>query len=173
MKVAIVIPQNGFKDESLKAISEMLEKWNVEAVIASVSNEKAVGYHGAVAVPKIKIDSLRSNDFNAIVLIGGPGVERYSLYDFRPLLDILKHFSMNGKVVAGIDNAIKIIARANIIAGVKVAAPKDEDARRLAVLYKGILTNSYIELDKNVLTLNDPERSEELADRLLAKLGAK
>jgi putative intracellular protease/amidase len=173
MRVAIIIPQKGFKDESLREIVDMLSKWQVEAVVASYSSEAAVGYHGAVVKPKMSAAQVKSSDFDAMVLIDGPGIEQYTLYDFRPLLDTVRHFTTNGKVVAGIGNAVKILARANVIAETKISTPKDEETKRLAVLYKGILTNNYIELDKNVLTLNAPDKAMELANMLLVRLGVK
>ena len=173
MRVAVVIPQRGFKDESLKAMVGPLGKWNVDAVVASYSSEDAVGYHGAVVKPKMSAALVKSQDFDAILLIDGPGVEQYTLYDFRPLLDTVRHFAVNGKIVAGIGNAVRIMARANIIAGIKVSVPKDEETKRLAVLYKGVLTSNYMESDRNILTLNEPDKANELADMLLAKLGAK
>ncbi len=173
MRVAVVIPQRGFKDESVKAVLELSGKWNVDAVVASYSSEDAVGYHGAVVKPKMSAALVKSSDFDAILLIDGPGVDQYTLYDFRPLLDTVRHFALNGKLVAGMGNAVKIMARANIIAGTKISAPKDEETKRLAVLYKGVLTNNSIELDKNILTLNAPEKTDEFANILLTKIGAK
>lgn len=173
MRVAIIIPQRGFKDESLHAATELLGKWHVDAVVASYSSEDAVGYHGAVVKPDQSAALVKSSDFDALLLVDGPGVDQYTLYDFRPLLDTVRHFSMNKKIVAGIGNAVKIIARANIITDTKVSVPRDEETRRLVVLYKGILTNNYLEYDKNVLTLNNPEKAEEMANMLLEKLGIK
>lgn len=173
MRVAIIIPQRGFKDESLRAATDLLGKWHVEAVIASYSSGDSVGYHGAVVKPAMSAALVKSSDFDAILLIDGPGVDQYALYDFRPLLDTIRHFSMNGKAIAGIGNAIKILARANVVADTKIASPKEDETKRLAVLYKGILTNSYLEQDKNILTLNAPEKVDELIDRLLVKLGVK
>ena len=173
MRVVVIIPQRGCKDESLQASVGLLRKWHIDTVVASYSSEDAFGYHGASVKPDQNAALVKSADFDAIILIDGPGVDQYTLYDFRPLLDTVRHFSSNGKLVAGIGNAVKIIARANIISGAKIAAPREEETKRLAVLYKGVLTRNYLECDKNVITLSDPEKAEEMAGLLLTKLGIK
>ncbi len=173
MRVAIVIPQRGFKDESLSAVSAMLSKWHVEAVVASYSSGDVTGYHGAVVRPDVNAALVKAADFDALVLIDGPGVDQCALYDFRPLLDTVRMFQMSRKLVAGIGNAVKIIARANVIANTKIAAPRDVEAKRLATLYKGVLTANHLEFDKGILTLNDPEKAEEFASRLIERLGVK
>ena len=173
MRVAVIIPQRGFKDESLRAAVELFSKWHVDAVVASYSSEDAVGYHGAIVKPTMSAALVKASDFDAILLIDGPGVDQYTLYDFRPLLDTVKYFYSSGKLIAGIGNAVKIMARANVIANAKIAAPKDDETKRLAALYKGIFTNNYMELDKNILTLNAPEKADELANKMLVQLGLK
>ena len=171
MRIAVVVPQNGFKDETVNVAREFLLKWHVEPVIASLSVGDCRGYHGAAAKTIINIDNVRTVDFDGILLVDGPGVEQYAMYDYRPLLDAVRHFYEGGKLVAGVGNAIKILARANVIANVKIAAPKDEEARRLSILYRGILTRNGIESDRNVVTLGRQEMMNEFMSAILRELG--
>jgi hypothetical protein len=82
-------------------------------------------------------------------------------------------FSTRKKLIAGIGNSLKIIARANIISGVKVAPVKDEDTRRLVSLYHGIESKEDPEFDKDILTLGNNDKTLVFIDLLLRKLGAK
>jgi putative intracellular protease/amidase len=175
MKVALLIPQRDFKDESVANAKEMLEKWHVDAVIASYYSGECVGYHGATYRPQLNAASLNPQDFDAIIIIDGLGVDTYKLYDFRPLLDTLRLFSSSKKIVAGISNGIKVIARANIIADTKVSIPNNEEVRRLVGLYKGVPSKNYLEFDKGVLTLSipDPDKVSEFTGLLINKLGVK
>ncbi len=173
MKVAILVPPRDFKDESVSSLLLMLGKWGIDPVITSYSAKECIGYHGAVYKSGMDASSLSPRDFGALVLIDGKGVDSYKLYDFRPLLDTVKLFSMNGKVVAGIGNAIKIIARANIISNVKIAMPKDEDGHRLVILYHGTPSKEEVELDKNILTLSNNDKILGFADMLIRRLGAR
>lgn len=173
MKVAILIPPKDFKDESVSAAKLMLEKWNVQPVITSYSNKECVGAHGAVYKPDLNTGRLLPSEFDGIILIDGAGIDSYKLYDFRPLLDIVKLFSDQKKPVCAVGNAMKIVARANIIQNVKIAMPKDDESKRLVLLYRGVPSENELEFDKNVLTLNNPGMIDEFTTRLLEHLGAK
>lgn len=173
MKVAILIAPKDFKDESVSKIKLMLEKWGVRATITSYSTHDCVGYHGAVYKPDINAAKINPNDFDALLLVDGKGVDDYKLYDFRQLLDTVKLFQMKSKPIAAINNAIKIVARANIIQNVKVAMPKDEDSRRLIILYHGTPSKNEIEDDKGIMTLSNPDKVYDFADMIVTKLGVK
>ncbi|MDE1823953.1 MAG: DJ-1/PfpI family protein [Candidatus Micrarchaeota archaeon] len=173
MKVALLVAPKQFRDESVSHSLPMLEKWGVSPTLVSYSTHDCVGYRGAVYKVGLNGGKLHPDDFDAIILVDGPGVDTYKLYDFRPLLDIMKLFAQKGKLIATVGNAVKIIARANIITGVKIATPRDEESRRLVVLYRGVESDKHLELDKNIMTLNDGEKIEEMTDMLLGKLGAK
>ena len=139
----------------------------------SYSTHELVGYHGAVYNADINAAKITPYDFDAIILVDGKGVDEYKLYDFRQLLDTIKLFSIQKKMIAAIGNSIKIIARANIISNVKIAMPKDEDTKRLVILYHGIPSKEDPQFDNNILTLGDDDKIMSFSDLLLKKLGAK
>lgn len=173
MKVAVLIAPKNFKDESVSRAKTMLEKWGVEPVISSYSTHDCVGYHGATYPVGLNAAKVRSDDFDALLLMDGPGVDSYKLYDFRTLLDLVKAFSMKGKPVAAIGNAVKIVARANVINGVKVSVPNDRESMRLAVLFKGVVSEKPMESDKNIMTLSNSDGVEQFLGMMLEKMGAK
>ena len=173
MKVAILVSPKDFKDESLSNLKLMLDKWGVESVLTSYSTHELVGYHGAVYNAGINAAKIVPGDFDAIILIDGKGVDEYKLYDFRQLLDMIKLFSDKKKIIAAIGNSMKIVARANIVSNVKIATPKDEDTKRLVILYHGIPSKEELEFDKNILTLSNNDKILDFSDLLLKKLGAK
>ena len=173
MRIALVIAPRGFKDESVAAAREMFKKWGIETVIASFTSNECTGYHGATCMPDMNVGRIDASQFDAIVLIDGPGVDQYKLYDVRPLLDVVKIFSGNKKLICGMNNSIKIMARANVVANTRLAMPKDEETRRLVELYKGIPSSKSIEFDNNLLTANDSSQAYQFMDLLLEKLGAK
>ncbi|MDE1767840.1 MAG: DJ-1/PfpI family protein [Candidatus Micrarchaeota archaeon] len=173
MRVAILIAPKDFKDESVSNAKLLFQKWNIEAVITSYSTKECVGYHGAIYKPDINAAKLDPQNFDALFLVDGKGVEEYKLYDFRALLETVKQFSINKKPIAAINNAIKIVARANIVSNVKIATPQDSEIQRLVALYHGTASRNEIEDDKGILTLSNPEKIYEFADLLVSKLGAK
>lgn len=173
MRIAMLIPPKGFRDESVSSAKGMLEKWGITVTITSYSTKECLGYHGAVYMPDINAGRMKSEDFDGILLVDGTGVDQYKLYDFRPLLDTLSVFANSGKIVAGIGNAIKVMARANIISDLRVATPKDEETKRLIQLYHGKTSENYIEDQKNIITLSDPEKIDQLSDIIIRRLGVK
>lgn len=173
MKVALLVAPKDFRDESVSNLMMMLSKWGIDYAVTSYTTKDCVGYHGAVYRPSVNAENLRADDFDALVLVDGKGIDSSRLYDFRPLLDKVKVFSDRQKVIAAIDNSIKIISRANIIQNTKIAMPKDEEARRLALLYHAIASKSEVESDKNIVTLSNPDKILDFADALIRKLGAR
>ncbi len=173
MRAAILVPPKDFKDESVSNLRTMLGKWGIECVLTSYSTSELVGYHGAVYNVELNSAKISPDEFDVLILVDGKGVDEYRLYDFRQLLDLVKLFSMRKKLVAGIGNSLKIIARANIISGVKIAPVKDEDTRRLVALYHGIESKEDPEFDKGILTLGSNDKILVFIDILLRRLGAK
>lgn len=173
MKVAMLIAQRDFKDESVSVSKLMLEKWDISVSIASYYTRDCIGYHGAVYKPDIDAAYLNPDDFDALILIDGKGIDEFKLCDFRPLLDTVKLFSSRHKPIAAISNAVKILARANIISGVKVAVARDDESIRLVSLYRGVRSHSEMESDKGILTLSNPDMIYDFADLIITTLGAK
>ena len=173
MRAAIVIAPRDFRDETASMAKGMFEKWKVEPVIASYTLKDCVGQHGAAYKPGMKAGDVRAGDFDAIFLVDGDGVDSFKLYDQFPLLDIVRSFSSNGKIVAGVNNAVKIIARANIVSGKKVSIPKDAETERLVRLYRGVVSREPMECSTNVMSLNDYSKTEEFVGAILDKLGVR
>ncbi len=172
MKIIVLIPSADFKDETLSKSKIMLEKWGVEPIISGYTAGKCSGIHGAVCIPRIHASKIEAWNYDGILLVDGTGVDTLKMYDYRPLLDTVRQFSLNGKVVAAVGNAMKIIARANVISGITVAQPQDEDTERLVRLFKGKVSDSPMESQGNILTLGDNSRIEEFVRVVLDKLGA-
>ena len=173
MKIAVIIPPKDFKDETLSMAKLLMNKWEVKPVISSYTSSPCTGVHGAVAIPEVNASKLEVQDYSALLLIDGTGVDSYNLYDFRPLLDLIKNFSASGKVVGAIGNAIKVISRANIITDTKVSAPPDEESQRLIRIYKGVNSQNPVEVDKNVVTARSSENAETFISTVLDAIGAK
>ncbi len=171
MKVAMLIAPKDFRDESVSTLKMMFDKWDVQTVITSYSTHDCVGSHGAVYKPDLNSARINPDDFDALLLIDGNGIDSYKLYDFRPLLDTVKLFSMRAKPIAALGNAIKIIARANVVSGVKTSMPRDEETRRLVILYHGVASKEDMDFDRNIATLGNSDKVLDFASFLLHKLG--
>ena len=173
MKVAIFIAPSDFKDETVSSARSLLEKWGVEGVITSMTMKECKGYHGAVYKPQINSAYVNPDDFSAILLVDGIGVESYKLYETKQLIDTVKMFYSSGKIVAAVGNAMKILAKASVVLNTKVAAPADPETKRIVMLYKGIPSENEVEVQKNVITAGKSDKTSELVGLMLDSLGLK
>lgn len=171
VSVAVIIPPRNFRDETLSLLELLLAKKDIRKVVASVNPRDCTGYHGAVVRPETTFKELDPARTAAIILADGPGVDSFKLYDYRPLLDAVKTFHDQGRVVAAIGNGIKIAARANVIRDTKVAESTDKEEDGVVRLYRGVPSKGHLVSDKNVITLSDPERIDELVVLLSEVLG--
>ncbi len=171
MKFAIFIAPKDFKDETVSMLKRVFEKWGVQYSIASYANKDCIGYHGAVYKPDINAAKISPMDFDGIVLADGKGFEDYRLFEYRPLLDTITMFNERGKYVGAINNAIKAVARANIIKDKKIAMPQEEEMRRLILLFHGIPSNEGIEIAGNLVTIKNSTNLEISLRELLQHIG--
>jgi protease I len=169
VKIAIIIPSRDFKDETLSELNLLLVKKDIKITVASTTLKDCTGYHGAIVRPDATLKDLDPAHIDALLLVDGPGVESMRLYDHRPLLDLIRVFYENKRLIAGIGNGIKSIARANIIKDKKIANVGKED-ENLVRLYRGVPTDNYLVFDKNILTLSNSSKVDELVNYLSDKL---
>src|SRR5271157_1338786 len=107
-KVAVIISPRNFRDETLSLLDLLLAKKDIKKVVASVNPKDCTGYNGAVVKPDLTFKDLDPVLMSAIIIADGPGVDAFKMYDYRPLLDIVKSFQDNHKIVVGIGNGIKV-----------------------------------------------------------------
>jgi putative intracellular protease/amidase len=170
MKVAILISPKDFKDETLSSLQLMFGKTDIDGVVASFSLKDCYGWHGAVVKPKAEARELEPNTYQALLIVDGPGIDSLKLYDYRPLLDLIKIFHDANRIVVGIGNSVKVIARSNIIKDTKIAKTDDREVEKVTRLYRGNPTEEHMVLDNKVLTLSNSDKIDELAKLLAASV---
>jgi putative intracellular protease/amidase len=149
----------------------LLSKKDIGNAITSLNLKDCSGYHGAVVKPDAELIELDPTQIDALIIADGPGVDSLKLYDYRPLLDVVNAFHSQNKLVAGIGNGIKVLARANIIKETKIANVSRED-EKLVRLYRGLVSDNTLVLDKKILTLSNPDRIEDFVSCLSSGLDA-
>lgn len=171
MRFLLFIAPNNFKDESLSMIKTFFDRWGVEYKITSFSNKDCIGWHGAVCKPDVNAALVSASDFDGIMLVDGRGIEDYKLYEYRPLLDILLQFNEKNKTISAVNNAIKVVARANIIKDKKISVPEDNELKRLVLLFHGIPSDNSIEVAGNVITIRESKSLETPLQEMLQHIG--
>ncbi len=173
MRAAIVIAPRDFKDETLARALAMFKRWGVTPVIVGLVSKECIGSHGAAVMPDMNLTKVRAADFDIIFIADGDGVEAYKIYEVAPLVDLVRAFAVENKVIAGVGNGAKVIAKANIVAGRKMAVPKNPGMEGFVKLYKGIVSQEEMECATNVMSLRDYTKTEEFVGAILDKLGVR
>ena len=170
MRAAIVIAPKDFRDETVARAKLMFERWGVTPVIVGLVPRECVGSHGAIYKPDINLNKVSSADFDVLFIVDGPGIDTYRLYELMPLLDLIRAFTIDNKIVAVVNNAAKMIAKANIITGRKVSIPKDTEVVNLVKLYKGVVSEEEMECGTNVMSLSNYAKTDEFVGVILDRL---
>ncbi len=172
MKFLIFIAPNNFRDETLSMVKMFFDRWNVGYEITSYSTKPCIGSHGASVAVNLNAAKVNPSDYDGIILVDGPGIDSYKLFEYRPLLDMLLQFNNKNKMIGAIDNSVKVVARANIIKDRNIAAPEDEETKRAVQLFHGKLTDKPIEISNNIITIKSSSGLEGPLQEFLGHVGA-
>lgn len=162
-KIAMLIAHTGFRDEEFLIPKEIFEAAGLEVVVVSNQAGEAVGQYGAVVRVNSVVHGIHADDFAAVVLVGGSGVNVF--YNDSELFRILHDFLHQRKVIAAICSAPVILANAGLATSKKVTAfAGDKSLIEAAGAY---FTGKTIENDGLVITASGPEFAKEFADEVL------
>ena len=93
----IIIPiSNGFEEIEAISIIDICRRANIEIIIASVENIKTIGAHNIKIEADCKIEDVKADDFDMIVLPGGlPNA--FTLAEDINVQNLLKEFKVKRK----------------------------------------------------------------------------
>jgi len=168
--ILMVIAPNRFRDEELLVPKKIFEEAGVDVTVASTRTGTATGKLGAKVNVTTNISDVKADDFDAVVFVGGGGVEEYGLHQ-NPLLHKLAVEANNlNKVTAAICIAPMILAESGILQDKKVTTfPSSED---YITQRDGYLTHKPVSIDGNIVTGNGPEAARKFGETILKLLGA-
>lgn len=170
MKLLIFITPNEFRDESVSRLKFFLDRWGIENIVTSYSTKDCIGNHGAVYKPGINTGKVSADDYDGIILVDGKGIEGYRIYDYRPLLDLMLIFNSRKKTIIAVGNAIKVVARANIVKDRKVSVGDDE-TKRLVQLFHGTPSENGVEVSDNLMTIGNSSWIDTAMPEILQRMG--
>ncbi len=163
--VMIIAPQN-FRDEELLEPKQILAEKEVEVKVASTSLEIAKGMLGAEVKPDMLISDIKSEDWDAIILIGGTGSSVY--WDDSSVHSLLNEAVKQNKIVGAICIAPVTLANAGILSGKKATVYQSE-AQKLKD--KGAeYTGEGVERDGNIITASGPPAAKEFGNAIAQAL---
>ena len=115
-KVLMVIPHTQFRDEELFEPKKIFEAEGAAVTVASTTARMCHGTQGGSVQSTLAIADAKSEDFDALVICGGPSVPQFFWND-KKLGELAAAISAAGKVVAAISLSIVVLAKAKLLAG--------------------------------------------------------
>ncbi len=168
MKALLIIAQHGFQDHEYSETKAVLEKNNIHCITASIERRTADGKFGALIMPEISVKEAKVQDYDVIVLIGGPGAP--VLADHLEVISFLKLARLKGKNLAAICIAPIILAKAGLLENKKATVFPDPEAIEFLKKSKAIYIDSDVVVDKQLVTANGPKAAKEFAEKIVAML---
>ena len=117
-RVLMVIPHTQFRDEEFFEPKKIFESEGAAVTVASTTVRTCHGTQGGTIPSQVAIADAKAEDFDAIVLCGGPSTPEF-LWNDKKLPELAAAMSAAGKVVAAISLATVVLAKAKLLEGKK------------------------------------------------------
>ena len=159
-KVLVPLAQ-GCEEIEAVTIIDLLRRANLEVITAGLDAEHVTASRGIVLVPDTTLaDAVTRDDLDMIVLPGGlPGAD--NLADCSLLTDTLVRFANEGRYVAAICAAPRVLAKAGLLDGKRATAyPGFIDEKDFPKIQ---YTGAAVETDGNITTSRGPGTAMDFA----------
>jgi len=166
-KVLVPLAQ-GCEELEAVTIIDILRRGNIEVVSVGLDTEPVTASRGVVLIPDMVLsDAVKLDDVDAIVLPGGlPGAD--NLADAPEFMSLLVRMHTQGKLVAAVCAAPRVLAKAGILAGKRVTAyPGFLDGGQFPEL---TCTGGAVECDGTIVTSRGPGTAMDFALTLVGIL---
>ena len=115
-KVLMVIAHTQFRDEEFFEPKKIFESEGATVTVASTTARTCHGTLGGTVQSQVAIADARAEDFDALVICGGPSTPDF-LWNDKKLPELAAAMSAAGKVIAAISLATVVLAKAKLLAG--------------------------------------------------------
>jgi protease I len=169
-KALLVVAQTDFQPVEYGDTRSELEKAGVEVKVASFEEGEAIGADGNKINVDIAIKEVDTNDFDAVVLIGGPGAAK-QLVGNPDVIELLQSADNDHKVIAAICIAPVVLAEARILKDRK-ATVWNEDGKQEEILAAqgATFTDEPVVVDTRIITANGPAVAKEFGKTIVETL---
>lgn len=167
-KILFVIAPVDYKDEEFEIPKKIIESSGFVITVANSTGKPSKSVAGKNTAVDLKLGDINSNQYDAIVFIGGGGAAVY--FDNQDALKLAREFYEKGKIVCAICIAPTILANAGILDGKIVTAfPSEKEKISKVANYTG----NDVEKDRNIITGKWPSAAEEFGKAIARALNKK
>ncbi len=166
--VLIIIPQADFNDIEFFTMLKYVRNCSGNATVASDFLATATGLDGGTYYPNITLADVNASQYDAIVFIGGPGMEAH--FNDSVMFSIAENASEQNKLVGAICIAPCMLANAGVLNGQKATVFNNQT-------YIDILTSNgatYVDQEVvrygNFVTASGPDASYGFARKIMELL---
>ncbi|MBD3272947.1 hypothetical protein GF385_01180 [Candidatus Dependentiae bacterium] len=165
----ILMPKD-YRDEEFYEPYNILKQKGYQIDVAGLEPGTSKGANGHEFNPNLNINEMQNEDFkkyDALVIPGGPGSPKY-LWNNQKVLDIIKLFHDNNKVVAAICYAVIPVVKSGILRDKKATVyPTDEAKEILQKNNVTFLHDGTVTLEKEkIITSQGPAFAKDFGEQV-------
>jgi protease I len=164
--VGFIIANEAFRDEEYLEPKKILDKADFKTITISKELKICNGKLGAKVKPDMILANVDTNNFDAIVFIGGPGCKIY--WHDEKAHQICKDIISQNKIFGAICSSVATPAFAGILKGKKANSFETE---RIILKQNGaIVMDDDVVVDGNIITATGPKAAKKFGKEILKKL---
>jgi len=165
--IIFVTPQRDFDDDEFWNARKVLEKNGVVTFVFSKEKTAVTSKKKEVILPNGHLVDIKKEYLDwvdGVIFVGGGTIQ--DIIDDSVAHEVVNEMLKRGKIVGASSDAIKVLIKAGILTGKKVAC---QDSLKSEVgLYSEITENS-VETDGLIITSKGVESAKEFGEAILAK----
>lgn len=168
MKIVVPVVE-GFEEIELVVITSLLRKFNVEVDILTIEKKLEIsGAHGIKIVADGYFENMKSYEYDGIIITGGnPGATNLS--KSKDVIDVIKLFNIEKKIIGAICSGPIVLREADIIYGKNITSYPGFFDIREKINYKSDIVVEH----ENIITSRSCVTSTEFTIQIARKLGVK
>ncbi|MFA6528618.1 MAG: DJ-1/PfpI family protein [Candidatus Gracilibacteria bacterium] len=170
MHALFLIAKENFRDEELFEPQKILKTAGIETTVTSVEDGMATGSRGGSVKIDKPIKDIHMEDYDILILIGGPGSP--ALGDYEEVINLIKKAHSLAKPLAAICIAPYLLAKAGVITGKKATSFPGEPAIS-EFIRKGVTRiQQPVLTDGDLITADGPASAKDFGQEIIKLLSA-
>ncbi|EJO5346116.1 DJ-1/PfpI family protein [Clostridium botulinum] len=163
MSKILVFIAEGFEEIEALTVVDVLRRANIQCDMCSItSNKDTKGAHNILVYADKTLKEIKGNEYDGLVIPGGmPGAT--NLRDNNKVIDLVKEFNKDKKLIAAICAGPIVLSKANIIKGKEVTSYPGFEKD----LNEGIYKEDLVIQNENIITSRGPSVAMDFAFKIL------